>query len=245
MKEVFVTTFNEKLHNSYAKQLIESYLNHNHDIPLIVYHEDKFNIKYQSNMVSFINLFDEEPDCKLFVERNKDKVVTKFFKDAVRFCYKVYAQKAATRFADKIYYVDSDSVFIKEMNAEARLRLLPENVFISFYDRPSQYTETGFLGFNTFNKELSNNFFNHYSNYYKNDTVYNLEAQTDCHTLDATRQRFMNREHYKEKKLGDGKGGHIMARCPLIHPYLDHRKGKRKEKTNSPEWIQYRHRYGG
>jgi len=42
--------------------------------------------------------------------------------------------------------------------------------------------------------------------------------------------------NYKEKSLGDGRNGHIMARCPVISPYLDHRKGNRKRKEHSPEW---------
>ena len=45
-------------------------------------------------------------------------------------------------------------------------------------------------------------------------------------------------EDYYEKKLGDGGTGHIMARCRLIHDYLDHRKGKRKSQKHSPEWLR-------
>ena len=45
-------------------------------------------------------------------------------------------------------------------------------------------------------------------------------------------------DDYYEKKLGDGGTGHIMARCNLIHDYLDHRKGKRKSQRHSPEWLR-------
>jgi len=45
-------------------------------------------------------------------------------------------------------------------------------------------------------------------------------------------------DDYYEKKLGDGGTGHIMARCNLIHDYLDHRKGKRKSQKHSPEWLR-------
>ena len=57
-------------------------------------------------------------------------------------------------------------------------------------------------------------------------------------------------DDYYEKKLGDGGTGHIMARCNLIHDYLDHRKGKRKSQKHSPEWLReitwviYQAKYG-
>jgi len=73
------------------------------------------------------------------------------------------------------------------------------------------------------------------------DRVYNLSAFTDCHTLDATRKYIkQNNIKYKEQPLGDGKGGHIMARHSLLNYYIDHRKGNRKEFNNSPEWEQNR-----
>ena len=77
-------------------------------------------------------------------------------------------------------------------------------------------------------------------NLYIEDTIYNLEFQTDCHAFDRARKVMTHQftEDYYEKKLGDGGTGHIMARCRLIHDYLDHRKGKRKSQKHSPEWLR-------
>ena len=45
---------------------------------------------------------------------------------------------------------------------------------------------------------------------------------------------------YKEKRLGDGQQGHIMARCKFIGPYIDHRKAIER-KNQSPEWVRENH----
>ena len=117
--------------------------------------------------------------------------------------------------------------------------LLPDKVCVSHYYRQGMYTETGFIGFNM-NHAMMEDFIGHYRNLYIDDTVYNLPHYTDCHTFDRTRKIMTQQftDDYYEKKLGDGGTGHIMARCNLIHDYLDHRKGKRKSQKHSPEWLR-------
>lgn len=236
--KIFVTTFNRRLFDQYAHQLISSYVATEQKIPLYVFVED--DITYYTNLdnVRYIKLLEEEPDLKDFTERNKSKEANSFTFDAVRFSYKVYAQNAGRKYGNKIYYVDSDCVFTKQIPDEWFDECLPDDKFISFYDRPHQYTETGFVAFNERKKEISNDFFNQYTNYYKTDEVYKLTAYTDCHTLDATRNHFKDNLNYSENILGDGKNGHIMARDKFLNPYIDHRKGPRKQQEHSLEWIQ-------
>ena len=88
--------------------------------------------------------------------------------------------------------------------------------------------------------ELTDKFYKMYKGMYVNDTVYHLQHYTDCHTLDNTRLNLLDEDTYKEKHLGDGENGHIMARDKFINPYLDHRKGPRKAQANSPEWKRNR-----
>ena len=235
--KIFVTTFNKKLYDEYAKNLVDTYVKTKQILPLYVFVEDDINYYKKIDGITYLNLFEEEPELKKFIERNKSKEATSFTFDAVRFSYKVFAQNAARKYGNKIYYVDSDCVFVKQIPNNWYDECLPDDVSISFYDRPNQYTETGFVAFNE-NNITSKEFFNHYINYYKEDTVYKLNAYTDCHTLDATRKHFEKVTNYKEKKLGDGAGGHIMARDKFINPYLDHRKGPRKQKQHSPEWSK-------
>ena len=121
---------------------------------------------------------------------------------------------------------------------------LPDLTFLSFYHRPSQYTETGFVAFNN-RSRVVDDFFREYKNWYVTDKVYSIKKLgknfwTDCHTLDGTRQMFKDDPRYSEKPLGDGRNGHIMARDTFLNPYIDHRKGQRKKQANSPEWRRNR-----
>jgi hypothetical protein len=235
--KIFVTTFNKRLFDNYAKKMIQSYKETDQILPLYVFVEDDINVYPKEKNVHYINLFEKEPDLKEFVDRNKHKKVEKFSFDAVRFSYKVYAQNAARQYGEKIYYVDSDSVFVSKIPEEWFDECLPDDTLITFYDRPSQYTETGFLAFNNTHL-LIDEFFEKYTEYYRKNTIFDLKAWTDCHTLDATRRICKFKNNYKEKALGDGRPAHIMARDTFINKYIDHRKGDRKTQANSPEWIQ-------
>ena len=233
--KIFVTTFNRKLYDDYAKNLINTYLETKQTIPLYVFVEGDLDYFKKSENIHYINLFEQEPELVKFIDRNKNKEVTSFRFDAVRFSYKVFAQNAARKYGQKIFYIDADCVFAKQMPIKWFDECLPDDKFVSFYDRPKQYTETGFVAFNE-NKIISKAFFNHYLNYYKEDTIFDLKVLTDCDTFDATRKHFKEDIHYTEKKLGDGNVGHIMARDKFLNPYIDHRKGLRKQKQHSPEW---------
>lgn len=243
---IFITTYNKKLFDSYASKLVRTYHHTEQQIPLYVFVEDDIKQYDQVKNVTYLNLFELEPQLKQFKERNKSRPVNNFFEDAIRFSYKVFTQSAARKYGKKIYYVDSDSVFIKQIPMEWFDECLPDGVFLSFYDRPQQYTETGFLAFNSTNK-ICDTFFEIYRNYYIFDTVYNIYRAgangkekpfwTDCHTLDGTREAFKGNKDYSEKKLGDGRSAHIMARDIFINPYIDHKKGRRKTQSNSPEWL--------
>jgi hypothetical protein len=235
MSSILFTTYNKRLYDEYAHQLIKTYADTNQKLHLYVFVEDNVTLYPAVKNVTYLDLFQHEPDLKKFIERNKHKPTDSFFKDAVRFSYKVFAQNAAREYADRMFFVDADMVFNKQIPLEVYDTILPKDIFVGFYDRPNQYTETGFIGFNN-DKLISKKFFGHYLNLYKEDTIYNLENWTDCHAFDETRKNMMDDIHYSEIKWGDGEGGHIMARDKVMNPYIDHRKGKRKLEEHSPEW---------
>ena len=236
---IFFTTYNKKLFDEYAHRLIETYQSTQLTLPMYVFVEDNIDDFPKIPNVTYVNLFLKEPECHGFVERHKKLVPAHYLKDAVKFCYKVFAQSAAREFGDKLYYVDSDCVFVKQIPDTWFKECLPDDTFLTFYDRPGNetpnYTETGFLAFDN-TKKVSNDFFNAYKDWYISDRIYKLKFFTDCHALDATREMFHHYPDYKEKKLGDGKIGHIMARDKFINEYIDHRKGPRKAEKHSPEW---------
>jgi|TARA_B100000959_G_scaffold188761_1_gene197442 hypothetical protein len=241
---VFCTTFNKKLYDDYAHQLIDTFIATKQIPMMYVYVEDNPDWYPKIPRVHYYNIFDYEPALKDFIERNKHRKANTFYEEAIRFSYKVFAQSAARNRGEKIFYVDSDCKFMGTIPEEWYNQCLPDDTLISFYDRPSQYTETGFVAFNNTpnnNHSICNQFFNAYRDWYVTDKVYTINKLeknfwTDCHTLDGTRQMFKDNPAYIEKILGDGKNGHIMARDKFINPYIDHRKGPRKKQSNSPEW---------
>ena len=142
MDKIFVTTFNKRLFDEYAHSLLKTYESTNQKIPLYVFVEDDTKQYPKFNNIHFLNLFEHEPDLKKFIDKHKDKKVESFFKDAVRFSYKVFAQNAARKYGDKIFFIDADCVFDKPIPIDWFDDFLPDDTFVSFYDRPQQYTET-------------------------------------------------------------------------------------------------------
>ena len=237
MDNFFVTTMNKSVFDKYGKDLLISYMNTKQKYPIHVYVEDDISKYPIMQNVTYVPLWDVEPECKKFTQRHKDLPVPSFMFDAVRFCYKVFAQCNASKNGGKIYYVDADSVFLKRFEDDILNLLLPDKICTSMYHRNGLYTETGFIGFNM-NHECMKDFIEYYRNLYITDRIFDMRHHTDCHTYDRTRKEMANKypDDYYEKKLGDGKKAHIMARCNIIHDYLDHRKGKRKSMQHSPEW---------
>ena len=219
MNKIFITTFNKKLFDAYAYKLIESYIETKQNLPLYCYVEDDINLYPQYKNVKFLNIFLEQPESKKFIQRNsqrfKDIAKKVYLLDAIRFSYKVFAQNDARKYGDHIFYLDSDTFFLKQISDDWFKECLPDNVFISCYERLGYYTETGFLAFNNIIKnangdKISDLFFNIYTNYYIKDIIYALPAFTDCHALDAARYRFLflkpyvtDYNNYLENKLGD------------------------------------------
>ena len=152
---IFVTTFNKRLYDSYAHQLIDTYKATKQKPHMLVFVEDNPSLYPKVDKVHYLNIFDFEPDCKDFINRNKerspikkvDSTATNFFEQAGRFSYKVFAQSAARCWADKIFYIDSDCKFVDTIPRLWWQQCLPNLTFLSFYDRPNQYTETGFVAF--------------------------------------------------------------------------------------------------
>ena len=185
--------------------------------------------------ITYINLPQEMPELVAFKERHKDKIWTDdsdFLQNAVRFSHKVFAQYHASKLNKKFMWLDADNIFMKQFPDNFIDTFIPEDTFTTFYGR-DHYTECGVVGFNC-TLDISKKFFDTYLSHYTKDTIYNLENKTDCHAFDNTRKLVQ----VKERNKNDGHGGHIIARDKEINPYLDHKKGKRKYKDNSPEWVR-------
>ena len=229
----FITSFNKRLYDDYAHKFLQTYAETKQTIKLICYVEENYQYPNYEG-VTYINMVEEIPEFVAFKERHKDKVWNNdsdFLQNAVRFCPKVFSQYHASQLNKKFMWLDADNVFMKTFPDNFIDTFIPEDTFTTFYGR-NHYTECGVVGFNC-TLDISKKFFDIYLSHYTKDTIWNMVNKTDCHAFDNTR----NMIKVKERNKNDGHGGHIIARDKEINPYIDHKKGKRKYKSNSPEWL--------
>ena len=218
MKLLSVTTYNNKLYKEYAHRFESTY---NWDFPYTVYNEDE-------------GMMDTIPDCKAFVERNKNRFDNKdfikdYWQDGVRFCYKVYAYTHAImnyQDLDGIIGIDADSVFYKKIDEDwIKKHIHRDNCMMTYLGRPN-YSECGFLYFNMKHPDILP-YANRMKSLYDTDGIYNLKEQHDSFIWDYVRKEFENRGT-KNYDIGDGKMGHVQARSILGTVY-DHTKGPRRK----------------
>ena len=218
MKLLSVTTYNNKLYKEYAHRFESTY---NWDFPYTVYNEDD-------------GMMDTIPDCKAFVERNKNRFDNKdfikdYWQDGVRFCYKVYAYTHAImnyQDLDGIIGIDADSVFYKKIDKDwIKKHIHRDNCMMTYLGRPN-YSECGFLYFNMKHPDIQP-YANRMKSLYDTDGIYNLKEQHDSFIWDYVRKEFEKRGT-KNFDIGDGKMGHVQARSILGTVY-DHTKGPRRK----------------
>ena len=218
MKLLSVTTYNNKLYKEYAHRFESTY---NWDFPYTVYNEDD-------------GMMDTIPDCKAFVERNKNRFDNKdfikdYWQDGVRFCYKVYAYTHAImnyQDLDGIIGIDADSVFYKKIDEDwIKKHIHRDNCMMTYLGRPN-YSECGFLYFNMKHPDIQP-YANRMKSLYDTDGIYNLKEQHDSFIWDSVRKEFEKRGT-KNFDIGDGKMGHVQARSILGTVY-DHTKGPRRK----------------
>ena len=183
------------------------------------------------------------PECKAFVERNKNKFEGKdflkdFWQDGVRFCYKVYAYTHAIlnyREYDYVIGIDADSVFYTPMTKDfIKTRLYKPECMMTYLGRGNQYSECGFLGFNMKHPEIIN-YANEMKYMYDSDEIYNLNEQHDSYVWDHVRLKFEGKKQVKNLNIGDGRGGHVQVRS-VLGKFYDHTKGQRKITGRSKEF---------
>jgi len=227
MKITVITTWNNKLFDAYAHRFQNTY---NWPFPLKIYNEDG-------------DMFDEVPNCKSFVDRNKNRYKytsfkeksTDYIKDGVRFCYKVYAYTHAilNENVDGIIGIDADSVFYKPIDEEWLKKHIHRNdCMMTYLGRPN-YSECGFLYFNLKHKDTKD-YAKYMQELYDKDIIYNLEEQHDSFIWDYARMKFEKERGTKNHNIGDNKTGHVQARS-VLGPIYDHTKGRRKLTGKSPE----------
>jgi hypothetical protein len=240
MSNYFLTTFNKKLYDEYAKDLIGTYLDTHQRIPLYCYvEEDDFSIYPQHSKITYLNIFEETPISDFIGKYNRGKV-DDYLLDAIRFSYKVYAQCAGRKWGDRQFFIDADCVFLKQIPMDWYDNFIGDKDF-SYYPRPSYYTETGFVTYNC-KSEVVHRFFDKFQEVYDTGKIFDYKQQNDSYIFDRVMEMFPEataKFHGGGDSINDHQfHRHVMARCPILSPYVDHRKGGRKQQKNSPELLK-------
>lgn len=231
MKVSVVTTFSDAGFQEYGKNFIESCKKFlSKDITVYAY-VDTILLESQENFV-IRNLEDSIPDLTIFKNKNKHINPTSFLQDAVRFSHKSYCLYHAVNNcnSDLLFWLDADTEIYNNIDVDYLCKFLPTDCFTSYLGR-SNYSETGFLGFNLKHPALKE-YFDLFKWYYDSNEIYNLEGQLDCHVYDATRLKLEKVQTIKSYNLSpqDVTKHHFNH---VFSGFMIHYKGNRKEKRNS------------
>ena len=241
-----VTTFNEKLYSEYAYRMLDSY---SWPFDFFVYTEDFSRHLYNHRITEVRDIFALEPECKAFVDRNKDKAVSFYLYDAVRFCYKAFTIShfgLNEKEYDRLIFFDADFVFTnKEITSEfVNDKICGDDEMMAYFGRDRDvvhYSETGFLAFNLKHPHCLQ-YLSEVRDIYVTDYIYEIPNQTDSLVFDITRETFSTKYNIETRDLSsdsDRRHNHPMA-SSFMNSYFDHVKGERKNLLHSPEWLKSR-----
>ena len=240
MKIALVTSLNEKLYHYYGHMFYTSF---NWPFDTYVYHEGWMPSKPPREFIHR-NIHETNPELQKFLDRNNPKNVwsteqkdpskiipgTDFKRDACRFAYKIYAKPHLMLDCDYdyVFWVDADITFKKTITEkEVIKKFLPEGCAISFIDRPSYYSECGFVGYNL-KEPITKSFIYNLRRYYTKDLLFKEREWHDSYVWDCVRKKYLHgiRTHNlapKINKVGNPWPDTYMAE------YCDHLKGKRRK----------------
>lgn len=238
-----VTTFNKELYNKYAHKFIETY---NCPFDLFVYSENDIEfIKDKVNYnIQILDIHKAVPELADFINRNKERNVTDvenygFRRDAIRFCYKVFAvTHAGLNFYDYDYliWIDADTLFKKSLTENDITEMYTRpNSMMSYLGRRKKYhSDCGFLVFNMNHTHIIK-YFNKMKDMYLSNDIYKEKEWHDSYIWDIIRKKFEGSYNITNFDIGrfysNGvcKYNHVLTATPLFD-HIDHLKGSiRKE----------------
>ena len=162
-------------------------------------------------------------------EKHKE-TTTDYKMDAIRFAYKIFAKTHLMLDCDYdyVFWVDADITFKKTITEkEVIQKFLPEGCAVSFIDRPSYYSECGFVGYNL-KEPITKSFIYNLRRYYTKDLLFKEREWHDSYVWDCVRKKYLHgiRTHNlapKVNKVGNPWPDTYMAE------YCDHLKGKKRK----------------
>ena len=147
-----VTSMSKQYYERNGKTMLDSFQK-NWECPIRVYSED--DLPFDDNlMIKKYDLYEEEPECKAFVERHKDRNdqqnPLELHMGAVRFAYKTFSVFNAVTNApgDLVVWIDADTYTHSPFNNDIIRSLIDDNSLASYLGRDNNYSECGFVIYN-------------------------------------------------------------------------------------------------
>ena len=243
-----LTTFHEAGWQQYGKRMVNNFLEHwPKDIKIHLYCE---NVKTGLDDPRIVehDIFDSCPEIKQYLDENNNdynngvrngKRDFKF--DAIKFCYKVFAQchRIKESKADTLIFIDADTVTFDKPPISEILQLLPEDNFTAYIGRPNNkklpFAETGYIMYNIKHPNIIE-FADVFKDLYTSGKIFDLEYQVDCFTYDTARRTIEQRHGAKSNDITgpDGLGKRHPFVNTILGTFMDHLKGDdRKVKGRS------------
>jgi hypothetical protein len=250
-----VTSFNNKLYESYAYNFINTY---NLPFDLYIYSEDtNNNFKNLKKNMTVIPLLTNNTKLQEFYKNNNNYQQEKYLLssekwkwkyDCIRFSYKVFSIVHNYYHYDKykyIIWIDADMIFLKYFDFNLIKKLINKDNMMSYLGRSQSegHSECGFL---IFNKKFNvlKKYFNEMNELYLSKNIYKEKEWHDSYIWDLIRIKYEKEyniknfniskyfyKHLKDKNINKNEfmSKNILLKIPL-NKYLLHLKGtKNKE----------------
>lgn len=163
-----------------------------------------------------------------------------FFRyDAYKFCRKVFAIELVAEHlrTGRALWVDSDTITFAPVPETMVSSVLPASVALSCLDRgPGYHSECGFVGYNL-DHSATLHFIREFAKLYSEDKVFELAEWHDSWVFDWLRHKLVVPTYAIPHKSKS----HPFINSELGR-YMDHMKGKRKEKGRSYAVEQVNHK---
>jgi len=233
-----VTTFSDAGLELYGNRMLETFAEFwPKNVTLYAYY-DTVKPKLQADNIVYIPFTELCPDHYKFVDRHKnnqriidDHNVTpklRFKWQAIRFSYKAFVQEAhGLQFKDRyMIWCDADTFTHTPITEEWLRDLTRENCYLSILGRQKQYTETGWVMFDTVHP-YHPEFLHRYINYYLTDEFLKLDEWHDCWILDTVIGQMTS-----ESKINVH---NLTPECVSGHPFLTGILGTRMDHLKGPD----------
>ena len=248
-----LTTFHKAGWDQYGKRMVKTFLEYwPEDIKIHLYCENVGTGLNHPRVVEH-DIFKTCPFLTEFLAINNNEYNNgirdrkrDFKYDAIKFCYKVFAQchRIKNSKADTLIFIDADTVTFAKPPMDKIQKLLPKDNFTAYIGRPNNnklpFAETGYIMYDLKHGHTKD-FADVFEDLYTSGKIFGLEYQVDCFTYDTAR-RITEQNHGAKSNDITGPAG-LGKKHPFVNTilgtFMDHLKGddrKIKGKSNMDDF---------